>query len=60
MSDMCCNWCGKEVMEKGFRDRLSIKKFGVSGLCQACQDKIFGGEKDFYGTTGEADVAVGE
>ncbi len=25
-----------------FRDELSIKKYKISGLCQKCQDKIFG------------------
>ena len=27
-----------------FRDALSQKEFGISGLCQGCQDKVFGGE----------------
>ena len=26
----------------GFRDELSAKEFTISGLCQKCQDKIFG------------------
>jgi len=25
-----------------FRDTLSLKEFGISGLCQKCQDKTFG------------------
>ena len=25
-----------------FRDELSKKEFGISGMCQACQDKVFG------------------
>jgi len=25
-----------------FRDALSRKEFGISGLCQACQDRVFG------------------
>jgi hypothetical protein len=35
--------CGKEV--KGFKDMLSEKEFTISGLCQECQDKIFGSEE---------------
>jgi hypothetical protein len=26
-----------------FRDEISRKEFGISGLCQPCQDGIFGG-----------------
>jgi len=25
-----------------FRDDLSIKEYGISGMCQTCQDKTFG------------------
>ena len=32
--------CGGDAIE--FRDALSRKEFTISGLCQACQDKIFG------------------
>ncbi len=28
-----------------FRDKLSCKEFTISGLCQVCQDKIFGVEE---------------
>ena len=28
-----------------FHDELSRKEFGISGLCQKCQDKVFGGEE---------------
>lgn len=39
---------GKEICLKckepitGFRDHLSWKEHGISGMCQKCQDKIFG------------------
>lgn len=33
--------CGKEAT--GFRDRLSVKEYIISGLCQECQDEVFGG-----------------
>jgi hypothetical protein len=32
--------CGKEITL--FRDALSLKEFAVSGMCQECQDKVFG------------------
>lgn len=33
--------CCKQFVTK-FRDPLSKKEFEISGLCQKCQDKIFG------------------
>lgn len=32
--------CGQPVKE--FRDAISAKEYRISGLCQDCQDKIFG------------------
>jgi len=32
--------CGGPARE--FRDALSEKEYGISGLCQKCQDKVFG------------------
>ena len=32
--------CGKPATT--FRDALSAREYRISGLCQACQDKIFG------------------
>jgi hypothetical protein len=29
-----------------FRDELSRKEFGISGMCQECQDKVFGDPED--------------
>lgn len=37
-----CTDCGLPVTEKSFRDTLSIKEYEISGLCQRCQDEIFG------------------
>ena len=34
-----CATCGGEV--NGFRDALSKKEYGISGMCQVCQDEIF-------------------
>lgn len=35
-----CAACRKPVT--GFRDRLSRKEFTISGMCQTCQDSVFG------------------
>lgn len=32
--------CGKPAVE--FKDAQSKKEFTISGLCQSCQDRIFG------------------
>lgn len=38
-----CVCCGKPATE--FRDDLSRREYGISGLCQACQDKVFGSDE---------------
>lgn len=35
-----CVACGKQVAE--FRDMLSANEYKISGMCQACQDLVFG------------------
>jgi len=35
-----CNFCSKEATK--FRNALSQKEFTISGLCQDCQDSVFG------------------
>lgn len=37
-----CVICGKSANE--FRDELSQREYGISGLCQACQDSFFSEE----------------
>lgn len=37
-----CAICGRKVDLASFRDELSRKEFGISGVCQECQDKTFG------------------
>jgi len=39
-----CSYCFKKIT--GFRDGLSKKEFGISGLCQKCQDETFFSEQD--------------
>ncbi len=47
-----CATCGKPPTDTGrndcplafmFRDELSAKEYYISGMCQACQDSVFGG-----------------
>ena len=40
MSNGQCVKCGEFNLE--FNDELSRKEYGISGLCQCCQDSIFG------------------
>jgi hypothetical protein len=35
-----CPTCSNEIGE--FRNTLSAKEFSISGMCQACQDSVFG------------------
>ena len=37
-----CPFCGKPIKAEEFRDKLSVKEYHISGLCQNCQDKTFG------------------
>ena len=37
-----CATCGCAINMSSFRDQLSIKEYGISGMCQKCQDDIFG------------------
>jgi len=44
-----CPWCKAEtgnLTEKDFRDAISWKEFGISGLCQKCQDNFFKSDDD--------------
>lgn len=36
-----CPFCRQEVQMKDFTDELSKKEYGISGLCQKCQDETF-------------------
>jgi hypothetical protein len=35
-----CTWCGGPAVE--FRNKISLREYRISGMCQDCQDKIFG------------------
>lgn len=40
IAKMRCPICKQDIKE--FRDQLSAKEYSISGMCQACQDGIFG------------------
>lgn len=37
-----CSICGKTINLADFRNELSKREYTISGLCQKCQDDIFG------------------
>lgn len=37
-----CPSCKKDIDPSTFRDSLSRREYGISGLCQECQDEVFG------------------
>jgi len=37
-----CATCGADVELDSFKDNLSLKEFHISGMCQHCQDSVFG------------------
>ena len=39
IADEVCNLCKEPILS--FEDERSKTEFGISGLCQACQDEIF-------------------
>ena len=38
-----CVKCGEFNLE--FKDEISRKEYGISGLCQCCQDIVFGSDE---------------
>lgn len=39
-----CPFCKKTINMDDFKDDLSCREFKISGLCQACQNKVFNKE----------------
>lgn len=37
-----CPFCQDAIKIEDFKDEISRKEYGISGLCQKCQDKMFG------------------
>ena len=42
LKDRKCPTCGAEMKNPKFKDQLSWKEFLISGMCQKCQNEIFG------------------
>ena len=40
-----CPFCGKDLMKEQWKSETSRKEAQISGLCQSCQDIMFGEEK---------------
>ncbi len=36
-----CPFCNKPIHAGEFRDEISVREYGISGLCQKCQDGMF-------------------
>ena len=36
-----CITCDSKITNEGFSDEISIKEYGISGMCQECQDSVF-------------------
>ena len=37
-----CVTCPSAIEEDDFKDDLSKKEYSISGMCQECQDSVFG------------------
>ena len=37
-----CVTCPNAIEEKHFKDDISKQEYGISGMCQECQDSVFG------------------
>jgi len=42
IDDNECPFCGETINEDDFKDALCLKEYKISGLCQTCQEKVFG------------------
>ena len=46
ITEKVCPFCKEPVGE--FRDKLSQREFEISGLCQNCQDGVFGNNETTF------------
>lgn len=37
-----CTTCGADIGIGHFKSELSVREFRISGMCQKCQDEVFG------------------
>lgn len=42
IEELKCPFCKEVIDTEQFRDKESKLEFKISGLCQSCQDKVFG------------------
>ena len=48
-----CTICRRPIKRNDFRDELSKRIYGISGMCQQCQDEIFEPDLGRYPQEGE-------
>lgn len=36
-----CPFCKKPIVMSDFKDESSAREYGISGLCQKCQEEMF-------------------
>ena len=41
LENFTCVWCDERQSLHSFRDQKSEKEYTITGMCQACQDKIY-------------------
>lgn len=41
-----CPICTQKINPNDFKNDLSLREFIISGMCQKCQDKIFGEDNE--------------
>jgi len=55
-----CVTCSAYIPDVPFRDSLSKKEYGISGMCQTCQDSVFGHDPEADKCWAELDATVDE
>ena len=41
-AEKVCVFCHESIKDEDFRNEISRREYGISGICQKCQDKVFG------------------
>lgn len=41
-AEKVCVFCHKPIKDEDFRNEISRREYGISGICQKCQDDVFG------------------
>lgn len=45
ITDMACSTCpAQNLTQDSFRTPLDLREYRISGMCQACQDAVFGAD----------------